>query len=86
MYTVEYKENDAWLTADVQFPTVDHAKRYTVTEGYGEYKVWNGGDQLCHLFNAVKTKAKKAKKEKITLVSNLVPKEPIMDDEYDKED
>ena len=53
MYTLKYKENDDWHAGHVGFPTVDHAKRHAVEEGYAEYKVWQGDDLLCHLFNAV---------------------------------
>lgn len=90
--TIKHKENDEWHDVDLEFPTVDHAKRHAVKEGYAEYKVWQHGDLQCHLFNAVKAQPihhkavakaepmhlkpqKKAKKEKITLVANLVPKE-----------
>ena len=61
--TVKHKENDKWHDVDLEFPTVDHAKRHAVKEGYAEYKVWQHGDLQCHLFNAVaKAEPKKAKK------------------------
>lgn len=76
MYTLKYKENEVWHAGHVGFPTVDHAKRHAVEEGYAEYKVWQGDDLLCHLFNAVaKAQPKKAKKQKLTVFANLVPKE-----------
>ena len=80
--TIKHKENDEWHDVDLEFPTVDHAKRHAVKEGYAEYKVWQHGDLQCHLFNAVaKAEPKKAKKQKLTVLANLVSKE-----EEDNED
>tara|TARA_R110002074_G_scaffold35742_6_gene97473 strand:+ start:634 stop:891 length:258 start_codon:yes stop_codon:yes gene_type:complete len=80
--TVKHKENDKWHDVDLEFPTVDHAKRHAVKEGYAEYKVWQHGDLQCHLFNAVaKAEPKKAKKQKLTVLANLVSKEELAEED-----
>jgi hypothetical protein len=81
--TIKHKENDEWHDVDLEFPTVDHAKRHAVKEGYAEYKVWQHGDLQCHLFNAVakaepmyhKAQKKTKEKQKLTVLANLVSKE-----------
>ena len=80
--TIKHKENDEWHDVDLEFPTVDHAKRHAVKEGYAEYKVWQHGDLQVHLFNAVaKAEPKKAKKQKLTVLANLVSKEELAEED-----
>ena len=66
MITVQYKTADGkWETDEATFHILDRAKAHTVSQGYPEYKAYNGDTLLVHLFNAG-AKPKAVKKEEIT--------------------